>query len=90
MVGQHKLRSTWRDSLNCESSTMIKAIYATELEVVSDQGYLLLKLRLEEPNAIRIILNEDIIWSLAEFEEVVPVIREAFQFLGKSLEKPCL
>ena len=41
---------------------MIKEIYATELEVTSDQGYLLLKLRLEEPNAIRIILNKDVIW----------------------------
>jgi len=86
MVGQHKWRSTWRDSLNCESSTMIKAIYATELEVVSDQGVLLLKLRLEEPNAIRMILNEDFICSLSEFEEIVPVIRHAFHFLGKELE----
>jgi len=67
---------------------MINEIYATELEVTSDQGYLLLKLRLEEPNAIRIILNEDIIWSLEEFEEVVPVIRHAFQFFGKALDHP--
>lgn len=65
---------------------MIKETYATELEVTSDQGYLLLKLRLEEPNSIRIILNEDVVWSPDEFEEVVPIIRRAFQFLGKNLE----
>ena len=67
---------------------MINEVYATELEVTSDQGYLLLKLRLEEPNAIRIILNEDVIWSLEEFEEIVPIIRHAFHFLGKELEHP--
>lgn len=67
---------------------MIKSIYATELEVTSDQGVLLLKLRFEEPNAIRMILNEDVIWSLAEFEEIVPVVRHAFQFFGKELEHP--
>lgn len=67
---------------------MISEVYATYLEVTSDQGYLLLKLRLEEPNAIRIIINQDVIWSLAEFEEIVPIIRHAFQFLGKELEHP--
>lgn len=67
---------------------MIKEIYATEIEVTSDQGYLLLKLRLEEPKTLRIILNEDVVWSLAEFEEIVPVVRQAFHFLGKELEHP--
>jgi hypothetical protein len=67
---------------------MIKEIYATEIEVTSDQGYLLLKLRLEEPKTLRIILNEDVIWSLSEFEEIVPIIRHAFHFLGKELEHP--
>jgi len=67
---------------------MISEVYATYLEVTSDQGYLLLKLRLEEPNAIRIIINQDVIWSLAEFEEIVPIIRHAFHFLGKELEHP--
>jgi len=67
---------------------MISEVYATELEVTSDQGYLLLKLRLEEPNAIRIVLNQDVIWSAEEFEEIVPIIRHAFHFLGKELEHP--
>lgn len=67
---------------------MIKSIYATQLEVVSDECVRLLQLNLEEPNAIRIIMNQDVIWSAEEFEEIVHVIRHAFHFLGKELEHP--
>lgn len=74
---------------------MIKEAYFTQIEVVHDQGYRLAQLSLEGLNLeghqmIRILLNEDVVWTLDEFEEIVPVIRGAYRLLGENMYQDIL
>jgi hypothetical protein len=74
---------------------MIKDAYFTQMEVVHDQGYRLLQINLEGLNlegetSLRLLLNEDVTFTLKEFEEMIPVIRGAYKLLGESIHQDIL
>ena len=65
---------------------MIKEVYFTQMEVVHDRGYRLLKITAMGDNTIRINMNKDALWTREEFDECIPVIRSAFDVLVKNIE----
>lgn len=66
---------------------MIKEVYFTQMEVVGDKGYWILKITSMEDGNIQIISNQGHRWTQEEFEECIPMIRSAFDVLGKNIER---